>query len=275
MAPSGTVVVLVNSLSHLRNDYNLPTNVPVIELLQNLGQEQVECAIKHPIEYIGPFLSVVEAYFTYEVLRLRQAHAEWLRTTLTKATILRAREDEFLSSSWRLSRLIIEDFDLIVGKIGAIQEHGVLASPKLQAAYERYRRMIARARLLEQHVRDDIQLNVGNLALQESRKSLQQADNIGRISILACIFVPVSLVTSFFGMNIKQLTGSGAPWRTFLLSAAGLCVALLLVCAWLWRRTIDSWTIPLQNGFNSWRYHRRLRREEENEARKEEGAHLP
>lgn len=127
--------------------------------------------------------------------------------------------------------------------------------------------MISRARLLEQHVRDDIQLNVGNLALQESRKSLQQADNIGRISILAFIFVPVSLVTSFFGMNIKQLTRSGVPWKTFLLSAAGLCLVLLLVCAWLWRRTIDSKTTPLQNWLNARRYYRRLRREEKNEAR--------
>lgn len=255
MGPSGTVVVLVNSLNHLRQDYNSSTNVPVIELLGALSQKQLQSAIEHPIEYIGPFLSIIEAYFIYEVLRLRQAHASWIRTTMTKATILRASEDEILSSRWRLARLIIEDFDLIVGKMGAIQGQEAFASQKFQAAYERYRKMISRARLLEQHVRDDIQLNVGNLALQESRKSLQQADNIGRISILAFIFVPISLVTSFFGMNIKQLTGFGVPWRTFFLSSAGLCVALLLV-------TIISW-IPLQNRYNSGRYNRRLDVDEE------------
>ncbi|EPE26482.1 Magnesium transport protein CorA, transmembrane region [Glarea lozoyensis ATCC 20868] len=248
---------VVNSLSHLHNDYNLPTNVPVLELLKNLRPEQYESAIKRPIEYLGPFLSVIEAYFTYEVLRLRQAHTEWMRMTMITATILGGYQDELLSKRWRLTRLIIEDFDLMVGKLVSIQEDGVLASPKLQPAFERYRRMLARARLLEQHIRDDIQLNVGNLSLQESRKSLQQADNIGRISILAFVFVPVSLVTSFFGMNIKEVTGSGAPWRTFLISAAGLCVALLLVCAWLWRRTIRSWLMPLRIWVHNWRARRR------------------
>jgi hypothetical protein len=91
--------------------------------------------------------------------------------------------------------------------------------------------------MAEQHIRDTIQLNVGNLSLQESRKSLQQADTIGRVSILAFVFLPLSLVTSFFGMNVKQLTGTEASWQVVTITASVLCVVVCYVCIWMWRKS--------------------------------------
>lgn len=260
------VVVLINSLDYLRDKHDQPrqvANIQTVQLFQNFQKDQVESANKHPIEYIGPFLSIMESYFSETVLQLRRTHIGWIREVIYGQSLFadrreRAGQDHLLFKLWQLTRLTIEDFDLMIEKIGAIQADPALASPKIKAAHERYRTMIARARLLEQHVRDDIQLNVGNLSLQESRKSLQQADNVGRISVLAFIFLPISLVTSFFGMNIKQLTGSGVPWRTFLISARGLCLLVLLTCAWLWRGTIYFWawkvSIPYRFRFQAWRH---------------------
>jgi hypothetical protein len=98
-------------------------------------------------------------------------------------------------------------------------------------------RLLENARKAEQHIRDTIQLNVGNLSLQESRKSLQQADTIGRVSILAFVFLPLSLVTSFFGMNVQQLAGAGATWQAITITASALCVLVLYVCVWMWRKS--------------------------------------
>jgi Mg2+ and Co2+ transporter CorA len=110
-------------------------------------------------------------------------------------------------------------------------------SETMDAFLKNQNRLLQKGRILEQHIRDTIQVNIGNLSLQESRRSIQQADSIGRISFLGFLFSPFSLVMSFFGMNIQQLTGSGASWRTFLISAAALCALMIIVSAWLWRKS--------------------------------------
>ena len=102
---------------------------------------------------------------------------------------------------------------------------------------------------LESQVRDYMQLQVGELALQESKKSIElsnqqieegkrvkicklhdQAYNdfksIDRIAVtvLAFVYVPLNLATSIFGMNLSELNGSGKNIWVFLCTAT---VALL------------------------------------------------
>jgi Mg2+ and Co2+ transporter CorA len=45
--------------------------------------------------------------------------------------------------------------------------------------------------------------------LTASTISVSQVESVGRINILAFIFVPLSFITSFFGMNIVE-SGSGS-----------------------------------------------------------------
>jgi len=44
-------------------------------------------------------------------------------------------------------------------------------------------------------------------------------------------------------MNIKEMTGDGATWKTFFISAASLLGILVLICAWLWRHSRLSFYI--------------------------------
>ncbi|KAK8901436.1 hypothetical protein ACHAO1_008818 [Botrytis cinerea] len=107
---------------------------------------------------------------------------------------------------------VIEGFELITQKLEDYQEGtlGIHENDKIQPVIDRHRKRLQRARELEQYVRDTLQCNVGRVSLIESGKSIQQSNTLGRLSVLAFIFLPISLVTSFFGMNISELTGSGA-----------------------------------------------------------------
>ena len=51
-------------------------------------------------------------------------------------------------------------------------------------------------------------LEESRIAVLESRKSIELADSVKRLTQIALIFVPLNLVTSLFGMNFVEL-GSG------------------------------------------------------------------
>ncbi|KAF7882282.1 uncharacterized protein EAF01_011734 [Botrytis porri] len=108
---------------------------------------------------------------------------------------------------------------------------------KIKNMLGQYRKSLPEAYRLEQHVRDTLQMNVGNLSLKEFKKSLEKANSLGRLSILAFVFLPLSLVTSSFGMNISEMTGNGAPWKIFLIVAAILCSLGVVLFLWIFRKS--------------------------------------
>lgn len=60
------------------------------------------------------------------------------------------------------------------------------------------------------------QINSGAI-LRESRKAIQLADNQSRLTVLAYLFLPLSLITSAFGMNVEQLgSGNKGVWLPFV-----------------------------------------------------------
>jgi Mg2+ and Co2+ transporter CorA len=82
-------------------------------------------------------------------------------------------------------------------------------------------------------MRDTLQLHIAEKSSAESRRSIKQAISVSRVTFLAFIFLPLSLVTSFFGMNIRELNGNGPQIRSFLI-ATGSVTAVMLVCWFLW-----------------------------------------
>ena len=214
----------------------------IINSFQYFSKSKIVSANGNPLEYLGPFFNLLEMQFEIQLDECMRLHKLWLgtRPCTSKTFYKLENHDTRLLCTWREIRSLTESFDVIVSSIDrqwqAAEELLALpASDKRKEFYRRYQIMVSGARSLEQHIRDDIQVNVGNLSLQESRRSIEQADSVGRLSFLAFVFFPISLVTSFFGMNIQELTGTGATWGVFFASAASLCGILLVLCAWLWR----------------------------------------
>jgi hypothetical protein len=176
----------------------------------------------------------------------RDEHPAWLvaRYKGIPARAEAAKADKDLSDAWIKGRGIIEDFHILVENIAnypqdlaEITDTKHKLGSKVRKYLERQRKAIARARALEQHIRDSLHINIGNISLEESRRSIKQADGVERLTSLAFIFLPIFLVTSFFGMNIQEITGSGASWKAVLISAFVFGGLLLLVCGIVWRKS--------------------------------------
>ena len=72
---------------------------------------------------------------------------------------------------------------------------------------------------------------MNRFSLMASTQSVHQSESIGRLTILAFVFIPLSFVTSFFGMNIVEFgTGSIRIW-VFIVSASALVLVMFMVWA--------------------------------------------
>ncbi|KAH8650591.1 hypothetical protein BGZ60DRAFT_193086 [Tricladium varicosporioides] len=213
-----------------------------IDKMSEFTPSQIQKANNQPLDYLSPFLSLFQAYFSRNMHQLRRTHWEWLHHELGGSSITQTERDNLIFATWNTARSILEDFSMLTDQLedyatelGYELSNDTKEASAITQSQAKHRKMLERARNLELHVRDTIQLNVSSLSLRESRRSITQADSIGRITFLAFIFLPLSLVTSFFGMNIQELTGNGFSWKVFGAVTAVLCTLTAMVCLWMWR----------------------------------------
>lgn len=71
--------------------------------------------------------------------------------------------------------------------------------------------------------------------LEESRKAIQQADTIKRLTVLAFIYIPIQTAAALFGMNLQELSQNPPIWVFFVVAIALLVVT---VSAAGWHRIV-------------------------------------
>jgi hypothetical protein len=76
------------------------------------------------------------------------------------------------------------------------------------------------ANALSERLHDDMQLVTGGITLRESKETKGQAEQSRRqagratlLTVLAAIYLPLSIVTGIFGMNLNNINGSSSTWR--------------------------------------------------------------
>lgn len=84
-----------------------------------------------------------------------------------------------------------------------------------------------------------LEQQVGKLALQDTRTQMREARDLQRISYLAFIFVPLSLASSFFGMNVQELGSGPTPVWIFVVTALGVLLGSFLT---MWISGLTLWT---------------------------------
>ncbi|KAK4614154.1 hypothetical protein CLAFUW4_09099 [Fulvia fulva] len=78
----------------------------------------------------------------------------------------------------------------------------------------------------------------------ESQKAIAQAEDLGRLTRLATIFVPLTLIAAFFGMD-SSLFGQGTlPIWVFFAAAGPTLVLSVLLLMPRWRQRLTSWFWP-------------------------------
>jgi len=75
-------------------------------------------------------------------------------------------------------------------------------------------------------------LLASSISILESRRSVQQAESVGRLTELGFVFLPTSLASSLFSMQIHELQMAPPPFWTFLITALGL-LATAYIARWM------------------------------------------
>lgn len=96
---------------------------------------------------------------------------------------------------------------------------------------EQLNEMLVRAAELEKFLMESFQLLMATMSVLESQKGLEQTTRINRLTQLAFIYIPLSFVTGIFGMNIRELTGTGPHiWSFFAtLVVVGILTAVVFI----------------------------------------------
>jgi hypothetical protein len=89
-----------------------------------------------------------------------------------------------------------------------------------------YADTLERAKTIATCTLEGTEMLINASMLKESKKGISQAESTTRLSLLAVFFLPVNLVTSFFGMNFRQF-GQG-PLHIWIAFA---CMGIVLVLA--------------------------------------------
>ena len=201
----------------------------------------VKSAHEHPARFIYPFARLFAAEMNIWV----QNYVELL-------------EKEFASGAAALAAATVlevcwtglHDMEAnLRSTLKSISRFPAMGPPgRAELLAEDFRDVLARAEKAQEDLRDYLNRHVGMMSLRESRlaveaseRSILQAQSVNRLTKLALVFVPLSFVTSFFGMNFKEFgEGSLSLW-VFAVAAASLAFALVLFFAFVgFRRAQES-----------------------------------
>lgn len=98
-----------------------------------------------------------------------------------------------------------------------------------------------RAEAAERFLMDTFQLLMSSISVLDSQSSIQSARRGVFLTQLAAIYLPLSLVTGIWGMNLKEIGDSPPPaWVTAVTFAVvTVATALLMLLLQYWRRLVD------------------------------------
>lgn len=117
-----------------------------------------------------------------------------------------------------------------------------------KACHQQLLYLIEHQRLLDETRRDSLrlQLQASLLSIEESRKGIEQSKQVGRLTQLAFVFIPLTFVTGVFGMNITPFGGTAPLWKFWVtagtISGIAFIIGLMTVWSDLWAR-LRRWTL--------------------------------
>ena len=188
--------------------------------LHRLNSDDIAAANRQPIEFIYPYARLQATEYS-QALRL-------ISTEVDFESDYKDWQIKHLQDHQALLRPTISGLSAAYRSLSRRSDPGSASWRRLKADYDE---IIAQAMELEGNFKDHMSRYVSIMALRESKKSIQQADSVRRITQLAFIFVPLTFVTSVFGMNLAEFgTGSIKAWIFVVVAIAiSLTVFAMLI----------------------------------------------
>lgn len=91
---------------------------------------------------------------------------------------------------------------------------------------------------LDKELNDEIHLIIGAVTVQDSDANKQQTERATLLTLLAAVYLPLTLVTGIFGMNIKDINDENPDWR-----ACGEVLAVVAVCTIVFVAAYRRWRV--------------------------------
>lgn len=91
---------------------------------------------------------------------------------------------------------------------------------------------------LDKELNDEIHLIIGAVTVQDSDANKQQTERATLLTLLAAVYLPLTLVTGIFGMNIREIDQSKTGWQASgeVLAIVAACTVVFVVAYRFWRR---------------------------------------
>lgn len=204
----GWVKDLVASESDFPQDYPALLSSLLIQSLLRSSQADLTAARPHYQQLLAPFVRLIASHLFLSRLPQYESLAEVVtddydhQTDATEQffTDLRAVQDLHVSA---------QSFFGLNNANGNGRSSIIADLEYLRDRYE----------FVDQYRRSQIGYKASILSLEESRLGIQQNQTVKRLTQLAFIFIPLSFLTSVFGMNIDILTGDRAKRWTVIVGA--------------------------------------------------------
>ena len=195
--------------------------------LRRMSREDIRCADENPVEYIYPFIRLLLLEVNAQVQELCYV----LETQFIEGAAGNANT-QILEEIWVRLHDVEQDMSASLGSLTNFASPNQTKTDSLLNDFKALMQQIGRAQhdlreYLNRHVSMK-SLEESRVAVIESRKSIELADSVKRLTQIALIFVPLNLVTSLFGMNFVEFgTGKLHIWIFFVVACL-LCLAVAM-----------------------------------------------
>ncbi len=189
--------------------------------LDKLDESQVKACKRCPFELLTP---LIQRFLTKYHVR-NQMYQEHLSDD--KREML----EEHLTEALYILRATSETLKTLFGGPEGVSYHPILRDCEF---------VTRRYESVQRRLREDLAYEASIASLKESRLGIQQNQSVKKLTQLAFLFIPLSFITSVFGMNIDLLVGSGPKWWTVLIGGA-IVYTLLAIPLLILRNRVGSW----------------------------------
>ncbi|KFY53508.1 hypothetical protein V496_07529 [Pseudogymnoascus sp. VKM F-4515 (FW-2607)] len=206
------------------------------EELLCMTSDAIKIADACPFEYTCPWSRLI--------LRQMGSEVKKCQNILALSSEIDANDPQSLEDLSSSIDVITQHIDAVIQHlVPLMRKHCITESRRMQEIVDDYTALLRDANKTKSHIRDLTNRHVSLWALRESRKSIEEAVSVKRLSQLAYLFLPLTFTSSLFSMNIRELKDN--PISAFIITAI-IMTLLSLVLWWIlgiYRRIAASFPI--------------------------------
>ncbi|KAJ6102614.1 hypothetical protein N7486_005041 [Penicillium sp. IBT 16267x] len=209
-------------------------------IIEGWSSQHISVANQSPVEFIHP----ISQLFALEINEhMRGSTARWKDDEVVSllrlpeaAFKLKSLDYDFRASLYRISSEM--DIQALKMTIDALRSpstrqvrgiQSLLASERWCDLLHDYEHMLKEAKQNSDDFEAYETRCMNRFSFVASTKSVEESESVGRISTLAFVFIPLSFITSFFGMNLVMFGSGDVKLWVFILSSTVLVLLVFIV----------------------------------------------